>query len=70
MSEPITITIDPPLPCCALIAIRRRCGQPATVVQASRLGDGSYQMQPFCRQCVAGMAKNYGVDIEEQQHED
>ena len=58
-----TIRIDPPLPCCALIAVQRRCGQPATVAQATRMGDGSYHLQPFCEDCVKGMARVYGVDV-------
>lgn len=56
MSTTTTITIDPPLPCCTLVTIRHRCGQPATVAQATRLGDGSYHLQPFCKTYVEGMA--------------
>ena len=54
-----TITIDPPLPCCVLIAAQRRCGQDATVAQATRQIDGSYYLQPFCKTCVEGMQRVY-----------
>jgi hypothetical protein len=66
MNEPLTIKLAEPLPCCALVAVRRRCGQPATVAQATRLGDGSYHVQPFCTACVAAMAKVYGVATKEE----
>jgi thiol-disulfide isomerase/thioredoxin len=59
-----TIRIDPPLPCCALIMVRRRCSRPAAVAQATRLVDGSYHLQPFCAACVAAMAKLYEVEQE------
>lgn len=60
MSATTIITISPELPCCALIAVQRRCVSPATVAQATRLADGSYHMQPFCWFChqrVTGQEK-------------
>lgn len=60
-----TLTIDPPLPCATLRptehTLWQRCGQPATVAQAERLGDGSYMILPICRECTTAMARNYGV---------
>lgn len=73
MSDTTTIRFAPPLPCSALLAIGRRCNTPATVAQATRLGDGTYHLQPFCRSCVAGMARVYGVagpsETNEESHE-
>lgn len=63
MSETITIRIDLPLPCCALVAMQRRCNRVATFAQVARLVDGSYHLQPFCWTCVAAMAQRYGVDL-------
>ena len=54
-----TLTIDPPLPCCVLIAKQRRCDQPATVAQATRQVDGSFYLQPFCKSCVEGRQRVY-----------
>lgn len=62
MSTTTVIRIDPPLPCCALIAVQRRCGKPATVAHATRQGDGSYYLQPFCKRCVAGMVRVYSQE--------
>jgi hypothetical protein len=69
MSDTTTIAISPPLPCCALIAVQRRCGRPAKVAQATRLGDGSYHVQPFCRDCVAAMQRVYSQTTN-QEHRD
>jgi hypothetical protein len=63
MSETTIIKLAEPLPCCALIAIHRRCNEPASVAQATLLADGSYHLQPFCKDCALAMAKNYGVDV-------
>lgn len=62
----VTITITPPLQCCVLIAARQRCGQPATVGQATVQADGSYYLQVLCAGCVAAMAKNYGIEAQER----
>lgn len=59
-----TIRVDPPLHCCVQLAVQQRCNAPATVGQATRLMDGSYTVQAFCRDCAMAMARNYGVDDE------
>jgi hypothetical protein len=60
-----TIRIDPPLQCCVQLAVQHRCNAPATVGQATRLMDGSYTVQAFCRPCAEVMARNYGVDADD-----
>jgi hypothetical protein len=55
------ITIDPALPCGALASVGIRCGKPATVANAHRIGGGSYRILPLCQDCVAALARNYGV---------
>lgn len=61
----ITLRIDPPLPCGTLTPTdhdpRRRCGQLARVAQADQLGGGDWLLMPICRDCVAAMARTYGV---------
>jgi len=47
-----TITFSPPLPCCTLIGAQRRCNKPATTAQASLQADGSFYVQPICKECA------------------
>lgn len=74
MSTPSTITFSPPLPCSAIGAdgVSRcgvsRCGEPATVATLYPMGGGQFILQPFCRECVAGMQRNYS-DVERQNEE-
>jgi len=57
------ITFTPSLPCCALTEDGvTRCGKEATVGTLYATGEGQYLLQPFCKACVAGMQRMYGVE--------
>lgn len=70
----IALRIDPSLPCAIHKPTEcdpdRRCGQPATVVQADPLPDGSWLILPMCRACVAATARVYGITGNEEGAED
>jgi hypothetical protein len=62
MSLPL-ISFSPSLPCGALAADGvLRCGKDATVGTLYPMGGGEWMLQPFCRECVAGMQRAYGVE--------
>lgn len=56
-----TITFSPPRPC-STIRGTALCGKPATVGTLYQIGGGQYILQPFCRECVAAMQRNYAPD--------
>jgi len=55
VNDTIIIRLGQPRKCCRLIAIRRRCGEMATMAQATRLADGSYHPQPYCDACLKAL---------------
>lgn len=57
MNDPITFS--PPLPCATLLALRRRCRKPATVATITAQSDGTYILQPVCKECTEELVKVY-----------
>ena len=53
------LTFRPALRCASLIAIRTHCTNEATAGSVARMRDGSYVLQPMCRQCAEATARVY-----------
>lgn len=68
MNEPqvttTTTTFSPPRPC-ATIQGAGLCGKEATAGFLYPIGGGQYILQPLCKDCVAAMQRNYGLDAQE-----